>query len=124
MSTARLARDSLRRDLRQSPGRRIRECLSTDVEVQRGAGFTFATSPAARDPSLRAVTRDSVAHVPCISLWALAEACGTDTLSSTGSPIRARNLVGTSVGVKLRFDRGTILLTGLPEHLNLEHSPG
>src|SRR5262245_44611925 len=43
------------------------------------------TSPAARDPSLRSVTRDSVARVPCISLWALAEACGTDTLSSTGS---------------------------------------
>jgi len=28
------------------------------------------------------------------------------------------------VGVKLRFDRGTILLTGLPANMNLEHSPG
>ena len=28
------------------------------------------------------------------------------------------------MSVKLRFDRGTILLTGLPENVNLEHSPG
>src|SRR5262245_47471001 len=56
-----------------------------DTQATGCAGFTFAVWSAARDPSLRTVIPDGVVRMQCICLWALAEACGTDTLASTGS---------------------------------------
>src|SRR5262245_18265538 len=72
------------------------------------AGFTFAMSPAARDSFLRSMIRDSVARVPCISLWPLAEVYCADTLSSTGScdsnsePLR--DVGGREAAIRPRYD--------------------